>query len=66
MPKTRRTVVIDWQDNDVTDSDELQVWAESDEEAMSAAKRKWRSDIGFQWPGCRIVKAFVVSAKDEI
>jgi hypothetical protein len=65
MPKTRRIVVIDWQDHDVTDSDEMQIWANSDAEATAAARKKWRLDVGYQWPGCQIVRCWVVPAASQ-
>jgi hypothetical protein len=66
MPKTRRTVVIDWRDNDATDSDEMQIWASSDEEAKTEAKKRWRTQIGFEWPSCRITRCWILSPGSDV
>jgi len=52
----RRIVVVDWIDGDVSDSDEVVVYANSDSAAIAKAKAKWRASIGAQWPHCRIEK----------
>ena len=57
MAARYRIVLIDWVDGDVSDTDEIRVYADSDHEAVSKAKQRWRMTIGSQWPHCRIEKA---------
>jgi len=61
MALKRRTVLIDWIDGDVSDSDEVVVVCQDDETAIAKAKAKWRMTIGAQWPHCRIQKAEVLT-----
>ncbi len=49
-----RAVVI-WRDGDVEDADEIELFAESDAAAASAARRSWRLTYGARYPHCRIV-----------
>lgn len=63
MTQRRRTLVIDWSDGDVEDADEITVYADSDNEAASKAREKWRMTIGANWPGCRIVSVKILSAE---
>jgi len=57
------TVVIDWIDGDVEDSDECSVYAASSDEAISMAREIWQQTYGRQWPFCRIVKATALAHK---
>lgn len=61
MRQKQWIVCIDWQDGTVEDTDEISVSAYSSDEAITAAKRKWRLTIGADYPSCRIRKAFVLS-----
>ena len=51
------TVVIDWVDGDVEDSDECSVYAANADEAISMAREIWQRTYGSQWPSCEIVNA---------
>lgn len=57
----RYRVVVDWTDKDVTDSDEIQVWADSEKEAISKARKQWRLTIGAQWLHCRLEKVWILT-----
>ena len=67
MPKY--TVICEWSDAGPTggyaveDADEIVVHADSANEAIAKAKKKWRLTIGAQWPNCRLTKCFVLTAK---
>lgn len=67
MPKY--TVICEWSDAGPTggyaveDADEIVVHADSAHEAIAKAKKKWRLNIGAQWPDCRLTKCFVLTAK---
>ena len=61
MVAKRLTVLIDWIDGDVEDSDEVRVSAESAAEAIRKARAKWRMTIGAQWPHCKIVSATILT-----
>lgn len=52
----KHLLIIDWIDGNVEDSDEVVVFAASEDEAESKGRRKWRTTIGAQWPHCRITK----------
>ena len=56
----KHTVIIDWEDRGVEDSDEIVVFADSAAQAIQKAKEKWRLTIGAKWPQCRIVGAKVL------
>lgn len=56
----KHTVIIDWVDGDVEDSDEIAVFAESTDEAIRKAKTKWRTTIGVQWPHCKITGLSII------
>ena len=53
----KHTVIIDWEDRGVEDSDEIVVFADSAAHAVQKAREKWRLTIGIKWPHCRIVEA---------
>ena len=57
----RFTVIVDWTDGEVADADEVVVFADSAEEAISRAKQKWRMTIAAQWPHCRLDKVWILS-----
>ncbi len=56
----KHTVIIDWEDRGVEDSDEIVVFADSAAQAVQKAREKWRLTIGIKWPQCRIVEAKVL------
>lgn len=56
---TTYTVACDWQHNDVFDSDEYQVSADSPEQAVAAAAVFARREAA-RWPGCRVRFCWVV------
>jgi hypothetical protein len=57
------TVVIDWADGDVEDSDECSVYAASSDEAISMAREIWQRTYGSQWPSCEIVTTTALAHK---
>ena len=59
----RYTIVIDWTDNGVSDADEIQVRADCAENAVRTARARWKSAIRDEWPGCRLVRAWVLTAE---
>ena len=61
MAKGFRTVWINWIDGDVSDTDEIRVFADTDDEAKQKAKKKWRMTNGAEWPHCRIEKVEIVT-----
>ena len=67
MPKY--AVVCEWSDagpsgiDAVEDADEVVVHADSANEAIAKARKKWRLTIGAEWPHCRLTNAFVLTAK---
>lgn len=61
MAQRRYIVLIDWIDEDVEDADEITVFAETEHEAISKARSKWRMTIGAKWPQCRITGARLLS-----
>lgn len=65
MAQKRWNVVIDWIDGMVTDSDEVAVYAETADAAISKARAKWRMTVGMQWPSCRIESAWVLTKDRE-
>lgn len=54
MAKKRIVVWIHWIDGDVTDTDEITVFAVSKKAAETAAADEWRMTIGADYPNCRI------------
>jgi hypothetical protein len=52
---------VDADDNDHTDSDEIQVRATSAASAIAAARKKWRLTIGAEWPRCRLEKTWILT-----
>lgn len=60
MAQRRHTVLIDWIDEGVEDADEITVFAETEHEAISKARSKWRMTIGAEWPRCRITGAKIL------
>lgn len=58
------TVLVDWHDNDVEDTDEIQVrGVKSALSAISKAKRQWREAYGAQYPHCRITRIRILTEK---
>lgn len=66
MPRlTKWTVAIDWDDLGVIDTDEVVVFAESEECAKFAAKKKWRLTIGAKWPHCRVTRVWILTPSEH-
>lgn len=60
MAAKRWTVIVDWTDGDIFDADEVVVFADSSEEAISRARQKWRMTVGAVWPHCRLNRAWIL------
>lgn len=60
MAQRMHTVLIEWIDGDVDDVDEISVFADSENDAISKARAKWRVTIGAEWPHCRIVASKIL------
>lgn len=57
-------VVCEWvdaNDNDHTDADEIQVRAGNAASAIVAARKRWVSTIGAEWPRCRLSKVWILT-----
>lgn len=65
MAQKRWNVVIDWIDGMVTDSDQVAVYAETADAAISKARAKWRVTVGINWPNCKIQKAWILTKARE-
>lgn len=65
MPQKKWTVIVDWVDGVVTDSDEVVVYAETESAAISKAREIWRIAVGLRWPSCRIESAWVLTPEKE-
>jgi hypothetical protein len=61
MAKKRTVVWIHWIDGEVSDTDEVVVYADSPASAKTAASDKWQMTIGARWPNCRIEEAEIPS-----
>jgi hypothetical protein len=64
MPRAglrKRLVILEWIDGKVEDCDEIFVFAETDDEAISIAKKRWRLTVGAEWPHCRLRRAYVMT-----
>ena len=53
-------IAVEWTHDGVQDVDEVRVSAESQPEAIAAARAAWRSRLAIKWPGIRIRRAFVI------
>lgn len=60
MAAKRWTVIVDWTDGDITDADEVVVYADSSAEAVSRARQKWRMTVGAYWPHCQLNRAWIL------
>jgi len=47
----------------VEDNEQVVVHAESANEAIAKAKKKWRLTVGLEWPTCRLTNAYVLTAR---
>lgn len=57
-------VLVDWHDNDVEDTDEVQVTgAKSALSAISKAKRIWQLTYGAKYPGCKISRIRILTER---
>ena len=61
MAKGFRTVWIHWADGSSSDTDEFRVFADTDDEAIQRATKKWRLTVGFEWPHCQIEEVEIVT-----
>lgn len=59
MPSFR--VVCDWQDGDVSDSDEMRVTAKTAAGAASKARAAWLRRFPVRHPLCRLEKVWVLT-----
>jgi hypothetical protein len=63
------TVVCEWSDAGpkggyvVEDAEDVVVHADSANEAVAKAKKKWRLTVGLDWPTCRLTNAYVLTAR---
>lgn len=55
------TAVIDWTDDCVADSDEMQIWANTASGAASRARAVWSATKGAEWPKCRLEKVWILT-----
>lgn len=59
---TRRwTVLVDWVDGPVEDSDEVVVTADTPAAAIAAARKTWRVTIGAEWPRCKMTAVTILT-----
>jgi hypothetical protein len=60
---TRRwTVLVDWTDGPVEDTDEVVVTAATPSAAVAAAKKAWRLTIGAEWPACKLTNVEIATS----
>jgi len=65
----KHTVICEWSDSGpkggiaVEDNEQVVVHAESANEAIAKAKKKWRLTVGLEWPTCRLTNAYVLTAR---
>lgn len=53
-------IAVEWTHDGVQDVDEVRVSADSQPEAIAAARAAWRSRLAIKWPGIRIRRVFVI------
>jgi hypothetical protein len=63
MAKKRWIVIVEWIDGDVSDSDELIVFAETAAGATSKARRIWAAANLADYPSISTTKVFVLTPK---
>ncbi len=61
MARTTWTVLIDWADGDIEDSDEVRVVAGSASDAVKVAVQRWGNDIGMKYPHCMMLDANILT-----
>ena len=54
-------IAVEWVHDGVQDVDEVRVSAESEPEAIAAARAAWRSRLANTWPGIRIRRVFTIT-----
>jgi hypothetical protein len=54
-------VICEWEGDVSMDADELVVYADSKDSAITKAKKKWRLTIGSQWPDARLGGVFILT-----
>lgn len=57
------TVLIDWEDGDVSDTDEMTIRAETEVEALIMVLSEWAAKTLLEWPSCTIQSISVLRAK---
>ena len=53
-------IAVEWTHDGVQDVDEVRVSADSQPEAIAAARAAWRSRVATKWPGIRIRRVFAI------
>jgi hypothetical protein len=61
MPRKTWTVLIDWADGDIEDSDEVLVMAGSASEAVKAAVEEWGWSAASMYPHCIMLDAVILT-----
>jgi hypothetical protein len=61
LAKKKWTVVIEWADGDVSDCDELHVYAETAAGATSKARKAWSRENLAKFPNLAIESVFVLT-----
>lgn len=59
----RFTVILDWRDHDVSDSDEMQVCAKTAAGATSRARAIWSATNGDAYPDCHLEKVWILTPR---
>jgi hypothetical protein len=57
------TVLVDWVDGDVFDTDEFIVVAKSAAEAKKTAHAMWSATNGAKYPSCRVEKVQILTQR---
>lgn len=53
-------IAVEWTHDGVQDADEVRVSADSQPEAIAAARAAWRLRVATKWPGIRIRRVFTI------
>lgn len=57
------TVICDWTDDFVADSDEMQIWAKNAAGATSRARAMWSATKGAEWPNCALDRVWILQSE---
>lgn len=63
MTRRKFTLAVNWNDRGVEDADEVVVYADTADEAESAARAKWRMTIGARWPHLAMTDVLILTPK---